>query len=172
MKKDIPYSAIAPREYPNEIDVVSVNLSLQDWHPLKVSSFYNPNGSIDIKTVLKEETIDKNAVIFGDFNAHSPIWENCVNFSIAGNNTEEFILTSNNFIVLTLHSLSAFYSIRNNTSSTIDLQTYIDWVWNPYFSGPSYLNRPCCNPIEIHAAKYYSFSPNSQIQSKDSKLDT
>ena len=53
IKKDIPHSAIAPREYRNEIDVVSVNLNLQDRHPLKISSFYNPNGSNDIKTMLE-----------------------------------------------------------------------------------------------------------------------
>ena len=91
MEKNIPHSATAPREYPNEIDVVSVILNLQDGHPLKVLSFYNLKGSNDIKTVLEDVTTDKYTVIFGDFIAMENlenIWKNCVHCNIADKSIE------------------------------------------------------------------------------------
>jgi hypothetical protein len=169
MKQDILHSAIDHRDYPNEINVVSVILNLQDIHHLKVSSFYNPNGSNDIKAVLEEEIREKNTVVFGDLNAHSTLWETCVHSNTAGKNIEEFILSSNNFTVLTLHGLPNHYNIRNNTASMIDLQIGPTWLESEVQISPvlNLQTDHTATLVKIHASKYTSAPPTSTVGFSD-----
>ena len=44
--------------------------------------------------MFEEQTRAKNSVIFGDFKAHSPLWETCIHPITVGKNITNFILSS------------------------------------------------------------------------------
>jgi len=61
--------------YDFEIDVIGVSVNLHKGKYIKIKSFYNPRGETDILDIFEKETVGGKALILGDFNVHSPLWE-------------------------------------------------------------------------------------------------
>ena len=83
---------------------------------------YNPKGDTDIHNILSTEAEGHNSFIFGDLNAHSPLWEDIEQSNRAGKNVERLLLENNHIAVLTPYNLPTYYNIKNKTFSTIDVQ--------------------------------------------------
>ena len=123
VKKSIPATLMDITQTPS-LEVIGVTCILGDVN-LDIVSVYCPHGNMceaeDIQRLF--DVTGENAIVAGDFNAHSHIWKENVRSNRAGHIIESYLLDNDKFSLSTPRNLKTRRNARNNrvSYSTIDL---------------------------------------------------
>lgn len=125
------------------LETVGVSIRLDDGRVVKVVSVYCPNGSEcnrdEITSLFR--AVGDCAIVGGDFNAHSPMWEDGHAQNRCGRYLADLLLDENNFALITPKNLGTRPGNPGSSPSTIDLlfatadiapfaTTYLGEYWN------------------------------------------
>lgn len=93
--------------------------SKPDW--IDILNIYNPQKPISSTEFLHYSSqLSSAAIIIGDMNAHSPIWDMRGRSNYSGRTLEDF-LTNSNYGLLNKPSVPTYINDRSNTTSCLDL---------------------------------------------------
>ena len=118
VKKDIPAK---PHATPSteKVETIGVMVKLKT-KTINIISVYCPHGDCDKRDILDLlNTAGDSAIVGGDFNAHSELWEDSTKSNRAGTALEEALTESNNFTLCTPRNLGTRRG--QDSLSTIDL---------------------------------------------------
>ena len=89
--------------------------------PIDIVNIYNPQKSITEEELHHYAAqLSDHSILIGDFNAHSPIWDQRGRSNTSGSSIEQFI-TNSNFHLLNDCNTPTYLDHRHNTSSCLDL---------------------------------------------------
>ena len=105
-----------------DLQISAVKLQLEKNSTFTIYNIYNqPNKNYDLSNLSRLLDLQNPVLIVGDFNAHSPIWdENCASSDHKGNMIEQFI-NNNNLCCLNNNEYSTYFSKTHGTFSAIDI---------------------------------------------------
>jgi len=105
------------------IEAVGATIRLSNKDIIEVASVYCPNGNRcnyeEIENILTHT--GRSAIVGGDLNAHSDLWEDGYPTNASGRNLKQYLQNENKFILATPKSLGTRPSLTDNRNSTIDL---------------------------------------------------
>lgn len=103
--------------------MIGITIKLKNNQELDVVSVYCPNGSQsnyeELETILNNT--GNSAIVCGDLNAHSELWEDGYPTNTSGRNLKHYILNEDKFLLATPKNLGTRPSLTDNRSATIDL---------------------------------------------------
>ena len=99
-----------------------IKLFLPDNNMITICNIYNqPNFSSDFTDLTQlVSNLPRPLLLVGDFNAHSPLWDDTRDADIAGRNIENFI-TNNEYCCLNENDTYSYFSNTHGTFSSVDV---------------------------------------------------
>ena len=170
VKKAIQTNILTLPNLPN-LEAVGVSVKLNDSF-IDLISVYCPNGNqCNAQEInLLFNTPRNKAIIGGDFNGHSEVWDDFHATNSCGRKISEFLLSDPNWTLSTPRNLNTRPNIRDYSSSTIDL-TFTTSELSPLTSihtGPYWSSDhlPVIIEIDLISTQTASLAPRWRFDDK------
>jgi exonuclease III len=122
IKKNLQATPLAVPSHVN-LEAIGASVTLKNQLIIEVISVYCPNGNNCRYEVLENllTNTGNSAIVGGDLNAHSDLWEDGYPTNTSGRNVKHYIQNEDKFILTTPKNLGTRPSLNDNRSATIDL---------------------------------------------------
>jgi ribonuclease HI len=121
IREDIPYRQLNVIPYQNrQLEYQALEI-FSSYGKINIMNIYNANKNIDLEEFLHyTQQMGNKSILIGDFNAHSPIWDNRGRSNHTGRNLEKLI-EQTSFGILNECNVATYIDKRVGTTSCLDL---------------------------------------------------
>ena len=117
--KSVSYQQIKANNY--NIQTCIVKLLLDNMHITLCNMYNQPSCKYNLNTIKRTLENQDNVLLVGDFNSHSPIWDNDYNSPDQNGKIRGKLAENNSMCILNDPELKTYYSRTHSTFSSIDL---------------------------------------------------
>uniref|UniRef100_A0A2P2HZJ0 RNA-directed DNA polymerase from mobile element jockey-like n=1 Tax=Hirondellea gigas TaxID=1518452 RepID=A0A2P2HZJ0_9CRUS len=121
IREDVNYQSLQLRHFEDghlEFQAIQIYSNLGN---IDILNIYNPNLNVTFEEFnFYYSQLTERAILIGDFNAHSPLWENRLRSNFTGKSIEKLLETTG-MGLLNEYNVATYIDRRTGTSSCLDL---------------------------------------------------